>query len=463
MSIDIIKALHNRKISYHPMYKDLTGSLQGAIVLSQIMYWFKQKDKFYKTDAEMMRETRISKHEMNTAKTTIKKLDFIKITKEGIPAKTFYEIDWQKYKKTMNIICKKDSKKHNKKTPTQLAARSDVQLAARAANLPSEILSSNTNSTSDSSSDSSFSSFQEECVSGETLNKGSETLIKDNVVAQNKTQNNIVEQKNNVAQNKTQNNIVESSLKISDRKKVKPTKKIKQKYKHNNIVERCYVQAVNAKATHHTRNDKGNLSTQAGIDTLDKIYALLNPKIQNPYYYANNVTEEYIDRKWKTDEVIESFKFHMKHSTKDKQIRNFGKFIFTEGFKETKPWSPLLHWHTQMKQGITGKLTEEGEKLLKCMKQENIMQIDKLSANEINKIAKELTQQQASYVCIDGGMWRNNTYIYGLISIAVKYIKDKQNKFSDFKWFWITKKTFVEELIVEALRLNIIRKEKNLA
>ena len=97
------------------------------------------------------------------------------------------------------------------------------------------------------------------------------------------------------------------------------------------------------------------------------------------------------------------------------------------------------------------------------MKQENIMQIDKLSANEINKIAKELTQQQASYVCIDGGMWRNNTYIYGLISIAVKYIKDKQNKFSDFKWFWITKKTFVEELIVEALRLNIIRKEKNLA
>ena len=324
------------------------------------------------------------------------------------------------------------------------------------------------------------SSKEEDGVSDETHIVGNESLIKGDVVnehnntqsniveqkdnvAHNNTQKNIVEQKNNVEHNNTQSNIVESSLEISGRlknkstKKNKPTKKIKQKYKHNNIVEKCYVQAVNAKATNHKRDKEGKLTQQAGIDTLDKIYALLNPKIQNPYYYANNVTEEYIDREWKSSEVIESFKFHMEHSTKDKQIRNFGNFIFTTNYRERKSWSPLITWHAQMKKGITGTLDKDGEYFFKILNQNKVRDLDTLSAQTVNRIAKELNTLKESYELFEGTE-HNMTYPSGIISVAAKYIKEKTNN-TQYELVWINGKKFLPDFLKDTIKLNILKKK----
>jgi len=99
--MSILKQLNQRPIAYYPIYRKLTGSTTGGILMSQLMYWFSKKDVFYKTDADIAEETLLSENELRSAKKKIKKLDFIKIIRKGIPAKTYYKIDWEKYETSL--------------------------------------------------------------------------------------------------------------------------------------------------------------------------------------------------------------------------------------------------------------------------------------------------------------------------------------------------------------------------
>jgi len=113
---NILQALNERPIAYYPAYRKITGSTTAAIYLSQVMYWFSKKDKFFKTDAEIMEETLLTRKEIENAKKLIKKLDFITITREGIPAKTYYEIDWNKFAECLNNLekeCENDGETSN--------------------------------------------------------------------------------------------------------------------------------------------------------------------------------------------------------------------------------------------------------------------------------------------------------------------------------------------------------------
>ncbi len=89
----ILKQLNQRPIAYYPIYRQLTGSTTGGILLSQLMYWFSKKDKIFKTNEEMINETFLTQDELKSAKRKIKNLAFITVSLEGLPAKTFYEID----------------------------------------------------------------------------------------------------------------------------------------------------------------------------------------------------------------------------------------------------------------------------------------------------------------------------------------------------------------------------------
>jgi len=90
-----------RPIAYYPIYRDIAGSITGGILLSQLMYWFKIKDKFYKTDKELKRELNFTDSELRGAKRKIRDLDFISVKKEGLPAKNYYKINWEKYRTCM--------------------------------------------------------------------------------------------------------------------------------------------------------------------------------------------------------------------------------------------------------------------------------------------------------------------------------------------------------------------------
>ena len=98
---NLLKSLNEKPIGFYRVYKRLTNNTNAALLLSQLMYWFSHKDKFYKTDSDIMEETELTKKELETAKLSIKKLPFIEVTREGIPAKTYYLINWEKYEKTL--------------------------------------------------------------------------------------------------------------------------------------------------------------------------------------------------------------------------------------------------------------------------------------------------------------------------------------------------------------------------
>lgn len=95
---NLLKKINPKPIAYYPAYTQITGSVKASILLSELMYWFSGgNNKISKLDKEIMRETGLTKSELKGAKAKIKKLDFITVSVEGIPARTYYEIDWEKY------------------------------------------------------------------------------------------------------------------------------------------------------------------------------------------------------------------------------------------------------------------------------------------------------------------------------------------------------------------------------
>lgn len=96
---NVLRALNQRPIAYYPIYKQITGSMSGAVLLSQIMYWFSKKDKFYKTNKDFRDELGLSEAEMKAAKKRVREMPFITVKRQGVPAKTYYTIDWEKYEK----------------------------------------------------------------------------------------------------------------------------------------------------------------------------------------------------------------------------------------------------------------------------------------------------------------------------------------------------------------------------
>lgn len=100
----LLKQLNQRPIVFFPIYRDITKSCTGGILLSQLMFWFSKKDKFWKTDQDIMDETRLTLNEFKLAKKRIKKLPFITVSRKGIPAKTWYEIDYVEIQKVLNKI-----------------------------------------------------------------------------------------------------------------------------------------------------------------------------------------------------------------------------------------------------------------------------------------------------------------------------------------------------------------------
>lgn len=114
--MSILKELNQRPIAYYPLYAKLTGSTTAGILLSQLMYWFSKRDKIFKTDIEILEETMLTVDELRGAKLKLKDVSFIKITREGVPARTFYQINWQEYEKALLFFSKEKEKFTTKKS-----------------------------------------------------------------------------------------------------------------------------------------------------------------------------------------------------------------------------------------------------------------------------------------------------------------------------------------------------------
>jgi hypothetical protein len=81
-----------------PIYSQITGSITAGLLLSQIVYWWynNKGEEFYKTNIEFCRELSMGLDEFKGAKNKLAKIGIIKITRKGIPAKSFYTLDEDK-------------------------------------------------------------------------------------------------------------------------------------------------------------------------------------------------------------------------------------------------------------------------------------------------------------------------------------------------------------------------------
>lgn len=107
----VLQLLNERLICFYPCYARIAGSVNAGIVLSQLIYWFSisDKPKIYKTDKELLDETALSFKELRGAKEKLKKLSFLEISREGLPAKTFYKLNWVKLQNELKKFAEKNT------------------------------------------------------------------------------------------------------------------------------------------------------------------------------------------------------------------------------------------------------------------------------------------------------------------------------------------------------------------
>lgn len=104
-------------VAYYPKLAKFLGSVKAAVFLCQLGYWEgKQKDQdgIYKTMEEFKAETGLSRREQDTARKTLRDLDFLEETKKGMPARIFYFINWKKINKEWREWIKNEAQQESK-------------------------------------------------------------------------------------------------------------------------------------------------------------------------------------------------------------------------------------------------------------------------------------------------------------------------------------------------------------
>ena len=122
---NVMRELNQQPISYYKIYRKITGGTCAGILLSQLLYWHSKVDrKFYKTDEDIMNETGLTQKELRGAKKKLKSVDFVIISTEGMPRKTYYDFDYIKlYKSISSYSTAQRAKQVPPKGPDSTAQR----------------------------------------------------------------------------------------------------------------------------------------------------------------------------------------------------------------------------------------------------------------------------------------------------------------------------------------------------
>ena len=121
---NIIEGLQavGRPVAYYPSISKAFDSCTVGVFLSQFMYWEgKQSDKdgwIYKRQADIQKETGLSRYEQETIRRKLRQLNVIEEKKAGAPAKLYYRFNWDRVSKiVVAYVEKNEVTKPQKKTP----------------------------------------------------------------------------------------------------------------------------------------------------------------------------------------------------------------------------------------------------------------------------------------------------------------------------------------------------------
>ncbi|MGS0835857.1 DNA-binding protein [Acinetobacter baumannii] len=95
--IKLIEAMNKQPIAFNKHYVFLGCGINGALMLSQLVYWTSRtKDSegwIFKTHHEWTQETGLTRREQDTARATLKSLKFISEKKMGVPCRVYYRVE----------------------------------------------------------------------------------------------------------------------------------------------------------------------------------------------------------------------------------------------------------------------------------------------------------------------------------------------------------------------------------
>ena len=95
--IKLIEAMNEQPIAFNKHYVFLGCGINGALMLSQLVYWTsrtKNKDGWiYKTHEEWTLETGLTRREQDTARKILKTLGFLVEKKVGVPCKLHFRVE----------------------------------------------------------------------------------------------------------------------------------------------------------------------------------------------------------------------------------------------------------------------------------------------------------------------------------------------------------------------------------
>lgn len=98
--------LTGRTIAFNVKLVWITGSVNAALLLSQLCYWSDKSDTrnlFYKTINEIEDEIGLSRHEQDAAIKILLQKSFIGLDKRGVPPKRYFSIYWEAIEKALRI------------------------------------------------------------------------------------------------------------------------------------------------------------------------------------------------------------------------------------------------------------------------------------------------------------------------------------------------------------------------
>lgn len=95
--IKLIEAMNEQPIAFNKHYVFLGCGINGALMLSQLVYWTSRtKDSegwIFKTHHEWTQETGLTRREQDTARATLKSLHFISEKKMGVPRRVYFRVE----------------------------------------------------------------------------------------------------------------------------------------------------------------------------------------------------------------------------------------------------------------------------------------------------------------------------------------------------------------------------------
>jgi len=108
---EFLESIGQKPIYVYTKFRTIMGTSSGGIILSYLMGELEKSNKITKIDSELVKETGASVAQVRAAKIKFKQLPFLKITLEGIPQRTVYQLKEKEFKKYMEKFHKEQEAK----------------------------------------------------------------------------------------------------------------------------------------------------------------------------------------------------------------------------------------------------------------------------------------------------------------------------------------------------------------